>query len=162
MAFFAVLSALSTVASISSAQKSKKNQKRANEAQKKINEFRRRQQKRQYLRDYRAAQAVAISSSIVGGVDIESSRVQQTLGSQRTQAGTASREFAMEEKMGADVTAFRNKAASASALSSQFGSLAGFASSFASFGGGTTDSRRLPGDDSGAVTSEPSIFNVGK
>jgi len=142
--FAAAFAVVSKVAGAVSTDKSKEQSKRARAAQLKANKLRRMQAKRQFLRDFRQAQASIVSSSVVGGVDVESSRIQQQLGSQRTQAGVAGAEFKEEEALGMEIAAAQNKAARYSAQAANYGAVSQFSAQFASFGGGggTTNTPR--------------------
>ena len=132
------LTGASLLGGASASSKSRKAQKRANQQQKLINMLRAKQAKRQYLRDFRAQQAAVVSSSIVGGVEIESSRFQAQLGSQRTQAGVATRDENEAVRLGDKVAAYQDKASNYSAQASRYGAAAQFSSQFIAFGGGGT------------------------
>ena len=129
------VTAVSTVSSIKQGKKAVKGQKAANAATRKANQLRNKQAKRAFLRNFRQTQAVAISSAIASGVGLDSSLVQGTLSSEKTQAKTALREFKAFDELGATFTAATNRAASASFKSAAFGQVAGFASNFITFGG---------------------------
>ena len=143
MAFPFALAAtgLSLLGSKNAGNNSKDAQRAANRAQKEINQILARQAKRQFLRDFRAQQAAVVSSSVVGGVDVESSRFQAQLGSQRSQAATATRENKRSQALGLEVGRQQDRAAKYSAKAAQFGQLTNFSSQFISFGGlgGTPD-----------------------
>ena len=158
------VSAIGVASSAYSGRKGRKAQSRANEAQRRINRFRNLQAKRSFLRNVRQAQAENLTASIAAGVGLESSRTQGTRSSQEAQARLSATEFNRMDELGGEMAAQLSRAGRYQFQAGVYGQLSNFARSFISFDstGSTPDPRRLPGDDSGAVTSEPSIFNVGK
>lgn len=167
--FLGIVSAIVSVASaakgISDGRKAAKAQRGSNEAQRRINKLRNKQAKRQFLQNFRQAQAAAVVGAVGRGVGIGSSGTQGTLASQQTQARVSTNEFNVMDELGGQMTAYQNAYSKYSASAATWGAVSNFASQFISFGAkpsGGADPRRIPGDDSGAVTSMPSIFNVGK
>lgn len=134
----AIFAAVTTVASAlggaSAASKSSKAQKRANEAQRKINTMKNKQAKRQFLRQFRQAQAGALMSGIAGGVGLESSRVQGARASNLAQGGTAMREFAEMNALGGEMTSAMNAQSKYNAQAAAYGAVGQFASQFIDFG----------------------------
>jgi hypothetical protein len=145
------VTAVATIGGAVSASKAKKADKRANQQQKLLNMLRANQAKRQYLRDFRSQQAAVVSSSVVGGVDIESSRFQAQLGSQRTQAGVATRDENEAVRLGDTVQSFRDKASNYSAQSARYGAVASISSSFIGAGA-------KPSSDVGGSTVNNDFF----
>lgn len=93
---FWVAAAVSVGSSILGARKAKKARKArqmANIYQKKQNILTQYQQTRQFMRQFREAQAAQYANALGMGVDIESSAIQGTLASQSTQAMTANKEL---------------------------------------------------------------------
>ena len=131
---FAAISAVSAVAGLAKGRSATKNQKRANATQRKINELKNKQAKRAFLRNFRQAQGIALSSGIGAGVELGSSRTQATLASQSSQANIAIKEFKEFNRLGAEAQTFSDRASSASFASQAFGTVSTFASQFASFG----------------------------
>ena len=127
------VSLLGMAGSTSQARKGSKAQKAANEAQRKINKLKNKQAKREFLRNFRQTQAIALSSAIGQGVGLESSGVQGTLASEKTQAKLALNEFNEFDKLGAEAAAAQNRAASASFKSGVYGQVSSFASQFVKF-----------------------------
>ena len=124
------VTAVATIGGAVSASKARKADKKANQQQKLINMLRAKQAKRQYLRDFRAQQAAVVSSSVVGGVEIESSKFQAQLGSQRSQASTAVKDENRAQALGDSVASYRDKASNYSAQSARYGAVASISSSF--------------------------------
>lgn len=118
--------------------KASKAQQAANEAQRKINKLKNFQAKRQFLRNFRQAQANVLTSAIAAGVGIESSAFQGTAQSQLSQRGTALADFAKMDELGGEQTAAMNAQSRATAKAQTWGAVSSFASSFISFpsGGG--------------------------
>mgnify|MGYP001827430837 CR=1 FL=1 len=156
----AIVSVGSAIAGASKARQASKANRRANQTQRQINEMKNFQAKRQFLRNFRQAQAAALAGGVARGASLESSGVQSARASQGSQAITATGEFNRMDELGALMTHQLNSASKYSAQSSAFGALSQFAGQFAQFSSPGQDPRRIPGDDSGAVTSKPSIFNV--
>ncbi len=121
---------LSTAASFKMASDARSHGRKANKAQRAINRLTNRQAKRQFLRNFRQAQAATLVSSVAAGVGLESSRVQGTLSSERSQADTAVREFAEMDRLGGVVTSQRNKQVNDSFGSNIFSSVSNIAQSF--------------------------------
>lgn len=138
------ISAGSAYASHRAGKKAAKAQKKANEAQRKINKLKNFQAKRQFLRNFRQAQANVLSSAIASGVGIDSSAFQGTQQSQMQQANVAVKEFKQMDEYGGEMTQAMNRQASATARAQTWGAVSSFASSFIAFpsggggGGGTT------------------------
>jgi hypothetical protein len=149
------VSAASTAASLSASGKAKKAQERANAAQMKANRLKNLQQKRQFMRGFRQAQANVLSTSIASGIGLGSSRTQGTLGSESSQQRLALREFQQFDELGVEVANQQNKAASAQFRSQAFGAVANFSSQFVSFGGGG------PGDKIPNTTGEQALGGTG-
>jgi len=128
-----VLSTIAAVASIGgklvAGRKAKKASKAANAAQRAMNRLKNKQNKRAFLKQFRQAQAQALVGGVAAGVDVGSSTVQGVLAGQRTQRGTAVKEFAESERLGDVQQAAIAKQASANFASSVFGSVASFAMS---------------------------------
>jgi predicted DsbA family dithiol-disulfide isomerase len=124
------VAAVGAVAGAKQAKKATKAGKRANEAQRKANQLKNKQAKRQFLRNFRQAQASTIISSVMAGVGLESSAFQGTLASEKSQARLAVREFAEADKLGAEFTQAQNQQASAAGRAQTFGAISSFASSF--------------------------------
>lgn len=137
------VSAASAYKSHKAGKKAARAQKKANEAQRKINKLKNFQAKRQFLRNFRQAQANVISSAIASGVGIDSSAFVGTQQSQGTQANVAVKEFKKMDEFGGEMTTAMNQQASATAKAQTWGAVSSFASSFISFpsggggGGGT-------------------------
>ena len=122
-------------------------QKKANKAQRQINRLKNAQSKRQFLRDFRAAQANVVSGAVAAGVDVESSATQGTLGSQLTQTEVALEEFKIEDALGGVITNQTNRAVNATAQSNTFAAVSSFASNFIAFpaaGSGTPKTPPTP------------------
>ena len=139
---FAFLAALalsvaagSTALSIKSGKKAAKAQGRANEAQRKANRLRNKQAKRTFLRKFRQAQALALTSGIARGVGIESSGVQGVLSSEISQKNTALAEFKEADALGTAFTDAQTSASNNQFKAQAFSQVANFASSFLSFSG---------------------------
>jgi len=130
------VSAVGAVSSHRAAKKATKQGKKANEAQRKANQLKNKQAKRQFLRNFRQAQAATVISSVAAGVGLDSSAFQGTLSSEKSQARLAVNEFAQADKLGTDFMTAQNKAASASGRAQTFGQISQFALSFASFSQG--------------------------
>ena len=116
------------------AKKATRQGKKANKAQRAINRLKNKQNKRQFLRSFRQAQASTLVAGVAAGVGLESSQFQGTLGSQRMQAEQAVEEFAESERLGTTQMVALNKQSSAQGRAAGFGSVANIASSFISFG----------------------------
>jgi hypothetical protein len=129
MALGLLTSALAIGGQLIAGKKAKKASKAANRAQRALTKLKNDQAKRAFLRNFRQAQAAALVSGVGAGVDISSSLVQGTLASQEAQKGTALKEFATAESLGAAQTAALDKQASANFASSVFGAVGSFASS---------------------------------
>ena len=157
-----VVTGVSAAASAQQGRKAKKAQKRANNAQRKINRLKNFQAKRAFLRQVRQAQAANLTQGVAAGIGLESSRVQGTQSSQEAQRISSGTEFAKMDELGDRQTAALNKAAQYQYNAGLYSTVSNFASQFASLKPKkpNTDSRRLPGDDSGLVTEKPSIFNA--
>lgn len=130
------VSAVGAVSSYSAAKKATKQGKKANEAQRKANQLKNKQAKRQFLRNFRQAQAATVISSVMAGVGLESSAFQGTLASEQSQARLAVKEFKQADQLGSEFMVAQNKAASAAGRAQTFGQISQFASSFASFSSG--------------------------
>ena len=132
---------IGTAVSIDQSKKASKAQKKANTAQRSINQLQNKQNKRQFLRAFRQAQAQALQNAVTAGVGLESSAFQGTVASQATQAEVAVKEFKEADRLGAVQTSALNQAASAQFKAQVGSSVASFASQFAGYkpGGGTTD-----------------------
>jgi predicted DsbA family dithiol-disulfide isomerase len=128
------VTAASAGASYAQSRKAAKASKKANAAQRKINRLKNKQSKRQFLRNFRQAQASTLMESVAAGVGLESSRFQGTLSSQQAQAEQAVREMNQMDTLGGEVTRFENKATSAGVRAGGFGAVSNIAASFISFG----------------------------
>ena len=124
------MSFIARLAGLRQEKKAGKAEKRANQAQREINRIRNRQNQRQFLREFRQAQAAALVDATAAGVDVESSRVQGTIASQRSQAQTAGFEFREMDRLGGEVTRFRNEVTTRRARASAFSTIADIGSSF--------------------------------
>lgn len=130
------VSAASAYKSHKAGKKAAKAQKKANEAQRKINKLKNFQAKRQFLRNFRQAQANVLSSAIASGVGIESSAFVGTQESQKQQANIAVKEFARMDELGGEQTMAMNQQARATSQAQTWGAVSSFASSFISFPSG--------------------------
>ena len=128
------VSALGLGSSLSSAKRAKKHDKKANKAQIAINKLKNAQVKRNFLRSFRQAQANNLSTAVASGVDVESSRTQGALSSERTQRDVGLQEFAEFDRLGGVVTNQQQRGADARFDSQVAGQVANFASQFISFG----------------------------
>lgn len=109
---------------------------RANKAQREINKLKNKQAKRNFLRQFRQAQANVLVESVAAGVGLESSAFQATLSSQKQQAITAVQEVEAQERLGERVAKLRRKAGKHDAAATTFSGVSQIASQFISFGGG--------------------------
>ena len=159
----AAVAAGSTAKSIHEARKGQKAGKRANEIQKELNRRRNLQQKRAMIKQVRQQQAQILTGAVAAGVGLESSLTQGAKAGTQSALLTQISEFADFDAMGSQIADYRQYAANRAAKSAMFGQIANTAMSFVNFGdfGGKGDPRsNVPGADSGAVTSKPSIFNA--
>lgn len=115
------------------AKKSSRAQQDANEAQRKINQLKNKQAKRQFLRNFRQAQANVLSAAIAAGVGLDSSAFQGTLQSERSQKNVALREFAQMDEFGGEMTNAMNATSRYNARAATWGAVSNFASSFIAF-----------------------------
>ena len=127
------ISGISTALSIKSAKKGSKAQAAANEAQRKANRLRNKQAKRAFLRNFRQAQANAVSSAAARGIALESSGIQGVVSSERSQKITVLEEFKEADILGTEFAAAQSAASKASFKAGAFGQVASFASQFISF-----------------------------
>ena len=126
----------SAIAGHRAAKKGAKAQRRANEAQREVNRLRNLQNKRQFLRQFRQAQAMSLMGGVGAGVGLESSRVQSQLSSQMAQANTAIREFNRMDELGDTITAQMNAQSKYGAQQAGWSALGSFASQFIKFPAG--------------------------
>jgi len=148
-----VAAVTSTVGAARQARKGVKAGKAANAAQLKATRLKNAQAKREFMRKFRQAQAANLTAGIASGVGLESSTVAGQAASFSTQAATALAEFKQFDELGAEVSAQRNRQASANAQAAVFGAVSSFASKFISFGGGTP---KTPKQKVGTNTAPPS------
>jgi len=127
---FGFIAAAASVFSLAGSRKARKGQERTNEAIRKANVLRNKQSKRQFLKNFRQAQANVYSQAIAAGVGLDSSAFQGTRSSQSAQAGTAIREFREFDKLGAEQTSGMNQAALGQFQAGAWGAVANFAASF--------------------------------
>lgn len=126
---FGVLAALATVVgtgvSIKKGRDATKSSAAANDAQLKINRLRNAQQKRLWMNDVRQALATTVieGTAALGG-GWESSRIQGTLQSERTQRDLGLKEYAQLDKLGGEYVAASNRASRQSFQSGVYGSVA--------------------------------------
>ena len=132
----AVISAASAIKSAQEGRKAAKAQRGANEAQRKINRLRNKQAKRQFLQNFRQAQAAAIVGAVGAGVSVESSGAQGMLASQQTQARVSTNEFNIMDQLGETMAAYQNAYSKRAANAQTWGAVSSFASQFISFGSG--------------------------
>ncbi len=124
----AVVTTVGTIGSISAGRKSGKSQEAANAAQMKINRLRNAQQKRLFLNEVRKFLAETTVSGVAAlGGGYESSRIEGTLQSERTQRDLAVREFKQLDELGGEFTAAMNRAARQSFQSQTYGQLGNLA-----------------------------------
>jgi len=115
--------------------KSSKAQAAANEAQRKINRLKNKQAKRQYLRQFRQAQADVYTAAVAANVGLESSAFQAIRSSHMAQRDTALREFKAFDALGGEQSAAMTRASNAAFRAQTYGTIAGFASGFIQPGG---------------------------
>jgi len=115
-------------ASLFEGNKARKAQNKARSQQQQSNRIRNLQAKRQFLRNFRVAQAQAIAAPLASGVQ-DSSFARATTASQGTQARVATREFNQQDALGEAASANLNAAANASFASGILGTLASAAQS---------------------------------
>ena len=127
------VSAGSAVASHQAGKKAAGAQMAANEAQRKITRLRNQQAKRQYLRQFRQAQAATITNAIAAGVGIDSSAFRGTLVSQERQRATAVQEFNLMDRFGGEMTAAMQAQSRYNARANTFAAIGSFAQTFISF-----------------------------
>ena len=127
---FGFISAAASVFSIFGGRKAAKGQERSNEAIRKANVLKNKQSKRQFLKNFRQAQANVYSQAIAAGVGLDSSAFQGTRSSQSAQAGTAIREFREFDKLGAEQTSGMNQAALGQFQAGAWGQVSSFLQGF--------------------------------
>lgn len=132
----AVVAVGSVVSAKKSAKKGEKAQKAANELQKKINKLKNQQAMRDYMRNFRQAQANTIVSAVAAGVGLDSSAMRGTMSSHISQATLVQRESEQMSEWGEAMSTQNLKASSAFNRSAQWSQISQFAASFISFGGG--------------------------
>ena len=98
------------------------------------NRLRNEQARRAFLRKFRQSQADTLTMSVASGVGLGSSRTQGTLGSERSQAATAVREFEKADELGTEFIGYQNKASLANFQAGVGSTVANFASQFVTFG----------------------------
>lgn len=119
-------------------------QRKARRGQQYANRLRNFQAKRQFMRNFKVAQAEALARGIAGGGDPRSSYTQATLASQTAQARTASRDFREFDRIGQQASAYLDSAARAQFGANLLSTAASFAMSDAgsdflkNLGGGST------------------------
>lgn len=133
------VAAVGTAKSINESKKARRAGRSAADAQKQINRLRNKQAKRQFLRNFRQAQAANITSSVASGVAIESSRFAGTRSSEISQRNVAVAEFAEADRLGETVINSQQAQSDATFRANRFATVANFATQFISFGtdGGT-------------------------
>lgn len=141
MVVMAAIAIGSAIGGVISGGKAKKAKKQARAAQLKINRISNFQQKRKFLRNFRAAQSVAVAQGIGSGAGLESSRTQGALASNTAQARGASLEQEEQAKQSEIAAAQLDKADSAAFTSSVFSSVSRFATS----AGGQDILSKIPG-----------------
>ena len=156
-----VVAGASTAASVISTRKASKAQRRSNEAQRRINRLKNFQAKRQFLRNFRQAQAQTLVSAIASGVGIESSRTQGTLSGQGSQARSATSEFNFMDELGGEMTSAMNAQSKYQMQSGIYGQIGSFALSFASMAAGPTTRGAAEGGGTGFGTSNSSKWQIG-
>ena len=117
----------------SAGRKAAKNQRRANEATRQINRLRNRQAKRQFLKQFRQAQAATLVEGVAAGIGLGSSRVRGTTDSQSSQAFKAVEEFNEMDRLGGEAVRFNNAALARNVQASGFGALSRVAQNFIGF-----------------------------
>lgn len=106
--------------------KARSAQNKARRAQQEANRVRNFQAKRQFLRDFRQQQAVALTNPLASGADISSSAAQATLASQTSQKNAAVRDFQRLDQLGQIASSNLNKAANAQFAASTLGTVSSF------------------------------------
>jgi len=149
----AVIAGGSAVAGAAAGKKSSRAKRRANDAQRRINKLRNKQAKREFLQNFRQAQADAYSTAIAAGIGLESSALQGRLASQRAQADTSVAEFNRMDVLGAEITRNENKAARYDSQAQTWGAVASVASSFIAFGAGGAAPSGAAGAAGGPVSN---------
>lgn len=109
--------------------KARKAQNRARAAQMQANRIRNFQAQRQFMRNFRQAQAEALARGIAGGADPSSSFTQATMASEQSQVKTAQRDFAELSRLGEAASANLNRAANAQFASGLLSTASSFAMS---------------------------------
>lgn len=104
-------------------------QNRARRDQQQANRVKNFQAQRQFMRNFKAAQAEALARGVAGGADVSSSFTQATKASQATQAETASRDVGELSRLGESASAQLNRAANASFASGLLSTASSFAMS---------------------------------
>jgi len=135
----AAVSVGSSLVGAGKAKKARKARQKADLYQKKQNKLRQFQATRQFMRQFRQAQAAQYSNALAMGIDLESSVIQGNLASQSSQARTALGELA-EMNIYADTQAkYLGQASKYDYQSQLAGVIGNFAGSFMSGGpGGST------------------------
>ena len=136
---FWVGAAVSVASSLVGARKAKKARRaraKADLYQKKQNRLKQFQATRQFMRQFRQAQAAQYASSLAMGVDIESSAIQGTLASQGTQAHTAIAELNQTTDWANTQAKYLGQASKYDYQSQLAGVVGNFASSFMAGGPG--------------------------
>lgn len=105
-------------------------QEAANEAQRQINRLRNKQAKRQYLRQFRQAQAAVYTSAVSQGIGLGGSTVQGQRASHQAQRQTALTEFRRMDELGGEMTAAMNAASQAQFQGQTWGAVGSFAQRF--------------------------------
>ena len=141
MVVMAAIAIGSAIGSLIGGAKAKKAKKKARTAQLQINRISNFQQKRTFLRNFRASQATAVAAGIGSGAGLESSRTQGQLASNTSKARAASVEQAEQARLSETAATQLNKADSAAFTSSVFASVSRFATS----AGGQDLIRKIPG-----------------
>jgi hypothetical protein len=156
------ISTVSTGISYRNARKQRKAQQSANRTQREINAFQNRQQKRQFLRAFRQAQADSIQTAIAAGVGLDSSAVGGNISSLRSQAGTAVRETAKLDELGGRQFAQINQASKYGFQAQTASSVASFAQSFGQFWASRPTTPTTTTTQSGAVAGlDPQTNTIG-
>lgn len=127
---FGFIAAAASIFSIGGARKAAKGQERTNEAIRKANILKNKQSKRQFMKNFRQAQANTYSQAIAAGVGLESSAFQGTRSSQSAQASTAIREFKEFDKLGAEQTAGMNQTSLGQFQAGAWGQVSSFLQGF--------------------------------
>jgi hypothetical protein len=156
-------SAVTTAVGIKKGRDAAKAQRRANDTQRAINRLQNKQNKRQFLRQYRQAQANALQAAVAANVGLESSAFQGMLQSRQAQAGTAVREFNEMDRLGGIQASAMDAQSKAQFQAGVAGAVGSFARSFIAFPAqGSTTPPKTPAPTTPAPEVPPNTGTIGQ